>query len=111
MKNLPQALAELDDITVYDNSSTIGTGPELILEVVDRQPVYLVDRATGLADRCSPRHRLSIGLHPPPVRSRLVFLTTLKPHSGTGPAPVLNVVNDGKGPPVSVTAGLAAAHV
>jgi hypothetical protein len=44
MKNLPQALAELDDITVYDNSSTIGTGPELILEVVDRQPVYLVDR-------------------------------------------------------------------
>lgn len=47
MKNLPRALDELDDITVYDNSATTGAGPELILNVVDRQPVYLVDTPPG----------------------------------------------------------------
>jgi predicted ABC-type ATPase len=43
MKNLPRALAELDDVTVYDNSSITGTGPELILDIVNRNPVYLID--------------------------------------------------------------------
>jgi predicted ABC-type ATPase len=43
MKNLPRALAELDDIRVYDNSSITGKGPQLILRILDRHPVYLID--------------------------------------------------------------------
>ena len=45
LRNLRRALANFENVSVYDNSATTGIGPQLVLRTLDRCPTFLTLRA------------------------------------------------------------------